>query len=105
MGDSEADLAVWKHAKQAITVNASDAIEKRATQMVDDVEHLSTHKPKRSAYLKAIRPHQWMKNALVFLPMLAAHQLDGASLFLSVLAFIAFSLVASSVYVLNDLLT
>ena len=45
-----------------------------------------------------------MKNALIFLPMLAAHQINGASLFASLLAFIAFSLVASSVYVLNDLL-
>lgn len=56
-----------------------------------------------SAYLKAIRPHQWMKNVLVFLPMLAAQQFTGASVLASLLAFVAFSLVASSVYVLNDL--
>jgi 4-hydroxybenzoate polyprenyltransferase len=36
--------------------------------------------------------------------MLAAHQLDGPTFLLSLLAFICFSLVASSVYVLNDLL-
>jgi 4-hydroxybenzoate polyprenyltransferase len=55
-------------------------------------------------YSKALRPHQWLKNALVFLPMLAAHQLDSGTFLTSLLAFISYSLVASSVYVLNDLL-
>jgi 4-hydroxybenzoate polyprenyltransferase/phosphoserine phosphatase len=104
MGDSEADLAVWKHTQRAITVNLSEAMKTRAAQVAEEIEHLATHTPTTGAYLKAIRPHQWMKNALVFLPMLAAHQINGASLFASLLAFIAFSLVASSVYVLNDLL-
>lgn len=104
MGDSEADLAVWKHAKRAITVNLSETMKTRATQVADEIEHLATHTPTISAYLKAIRPHQWMKNVLVFLPMLAAHQINGASLFASLLAFVSFNLVASSVYVLNDLL-
>jgi 4-hydroxybenzoate polyprenyltransferase len=54
--------------------------------------------------LRALRPHQWAKNLLVFLPMLAAHRLDGAALWQSVIAFLAFSAVASGVYVLNDLL-
>lgn len=104
MGDSEADLAVWKHAKRAITVNLSEAMKTRVAQVAGEIEHLATHAPTIGAYFKAIRPHQWMKNALIFLPMLAAHQINGASLFVSLLAFIAFSLVASSVYVLNDLL-
>lgn len=104
MGDSEADLAVWKHARRAITVNLSDTMKTRATQVADEIEHLATHTPTISAYLKVIRPHQWMKNVLVFLPMLAAHQINGASLFASLLAFVSFNLVASSAYVLNDLL-
>lgn len=55
-------------------------------------------------YLKALRPHQWLKNTLVFLPLLLAHQWDWTTIMASSLAFIAFSLIASSVYVLNDLL-
>lgn len=54
--------------------------------------------------LKAVRPHQWLKNLLVFLPMLMAHDFSSAAFLSSLLAFVAFSLVASSVYVLNDLL-
>lgn len=54
-------------------------------------------------YLRALRPHQWLKNALVFVPLLAAHRFDTATLVAALAAFAAFSLVASSVYVLNDL--
>ncbi|MFN3889768.1 MAG: UbiA family prenyltransferase [Beijerinckiaceae bacterium] len=56
------------------------------------------------AYLKAMRPHQWVKNLLVFLPVVASHKLDQSTVVMSLLAFAAFSLVASSVYLLNDLL-
>lgn len=56
------------------------------------------------AALRLIRPHQWAKNALVFVPMIAAHQFTLAALWHAVLAFIAFSLIASATYVLNDLL-
>lgn len=59
---------------------------------------------RRRPMLRLIRPHQWLKNALVFVPMLAAHQLTMGALWHSMLAFIAFSLIASSTYVLNDLL-
>ena len=104
MGDSEADLAVWKHARRAITVNLSQTMRKRAERVADQTEHLTTHTSRPGFYLKAIRPHQWLKNILVFLPMLAAHQIQGGAFLLSLLAFVSFSLVASSVYVVNDLL-
>jgi 4-hydroxybenzoate polyprenyltransferase len=67
------------------------------------VEHIVTKSLLGKAYLRALRPHQWLKNALVFLPMLAAHQFTNEKFGQSFLAFIAFSLVASSVYLLNDL--
>nr|WP_303626313.1 UbiA family prenyltransferase [Roseovarius sp. M141] len=104
MGDSSADLPVWKAAGHAIPVNASVALRAQVDRLGVPVDPLMTLSPTLSPYLKALRPHQWLKNVLVFLPVLAAHQLTGAALFQSLLAFIAFSLVASSVYVLNDLL-
>lgn len=104
MGDSKADLPVWKRAAEAITVNAPAALRQEAERVCDNVEHLVTDAKSVKPYIKALRPHQWLKNALVFLPMLAAHQLDSQTFLLSLLAFICFSLVASSVYVLNDLL-
>jgi 4-hydroxybenzoate polyprenyltransferase len=56
------------------------------------------------AYLRAMRPHQWLKNLLVFVPMFAAHLLSLDILARSLIAFVAFSLTASSVYIVNDLL-
>lgn len=55
--------------------------------------------------IKALRPHQWVKNVLLFLPLLMAHQLgDRAAWTAAVLAFVCLSLAASGVYVTNDLL-
>ena len=53
--------------------------------------------------IKIIRPHQWVKNILVFVPMIMAHQLNIENFVLSLKAFIIFSLVASSIYVINDI--
>ena len=55
------------------------------------------------ALLNAIRPHQWVKNILLLLPLLAAHRFDSGSLMLALLGMVAFSAAASSIYVVNDL--
>lgn len=104
VGDAGADLPVWKRAAKAITVNAPAALRRDAERVCDSVEHLVTDAKSVRPYIKALRPNQWLKNVLVFLPMLAALQLDVQTFLLSLLAFFCFSPVASSVYVLNDLL-
>lgn len=54
---------------------------------------------------KQLRPHQWVKNLLVFVPLIGAHQFSSDQVwFRSALSFISFSLIASAVYVLNDLM-
>jgi 4-hydroxybenzoate polyprenyltransferase len=56
-----------------------------------------------TALLRQLRPHQWVKNVLVFVPLLAAHEISNAEAWAhSILCFIAFSCLASSVYILND---
>lgn len=104
MGDATADIPVWTKATKAITVNAPPALQRRVDGLGPQTEHLETVSGSIRPYLKAIRPHQWLKNILVFLPMLTAHQYDAQTFFYSLLAFIAFSAVASSAYVFNDLL-
>ena len=59
--------------------------------------------PLPAAILAALRPHQWLKNLLVFVPALAAHDF-GSGLAAAAVAFLSFSLCASGVYILNDLL-
>jgi 4-hydroxybenzoate polyprenyltransferase len=104
MGDSEADLPVWQAAAKAVTVNASAALRSQAEAAAPEVEHLRTVTPSLRPYVRALRPHQWMKNVLIFLPLLAGHQFDMQTVVLSLLAFVAFSVTASSVYVVNDML-
>ena len=104
MGDAKADLRVWKRAAKAVTVNASASLRQKAERVCESVEHLVADSKSIRPYIKALRPHQWLKNTLVFMPMLAAHQVDSKTFLLSLAAFVCFSLVASSVYVLNDLL-
>jgi 4-hydroxybenzoate polyprenyltransferase len=57
------------------------------------------------ALVRALRPHQWVKNLLVFVPILLDHRLTQAEIVArGALAFAAFSLAASGAYVLNDML-
>ena len=105
MGDSAADLPVWKAAGEALTVNADAGLRRRAESAAGGpTRHLGAAARRPGPYLRQIRPHQWLKNMLVFLPAIAAHQFDAATLLAAFAAFVAFSLIASSVYVLNDLL-
>ncbi|WP_417259570.1 UbiA family prenyltransferase [Celeribacter sp.] len=104
IGDHEADLVVWPHAAKAVTVNASETLRGKVARLGVEVDHIGTAERDLKPYAKALRPHQWLKNILVFIPLLLAHQLDATSLLRALTAFVAFSLTASSVYVLNDLL-
>lgn len=101
IGDSRADLPVWEGARTAITVTAGPGLRSAAEAANDNIRHIDPPEGRARAMLRALRPHQWSKNALLFLPLLAAHDFSQA---LSVLlGFVAFCLTASSVYVMNDL--
>ncbi|MGF1554026.1 MAG: UbiA family prenyltransferase [Paracoccaceae bacterium] len=102
VGDHATDVPVWAEACRAITVDASDVVRAAAERVAPQAEHLGHPRRPLGPYLKAMRPHQWLKNTLVFLPALAAH--DPGALVPALVAFVAFSLVASSVYLINDLL-
>lgn len=104
VGDRGADLPVWAVAAGAVTVNASPRLRARVEAGGRPVEHLGKPQGAIAPILKEIRPHQWLKNVLVFLPMALAHQFSLPMLAHSMMAFIGFCLVASTVYVLNDLL-
>ncbi len=104
IGDAEADVPVWEKASRAIMVNAPAALRRRIEALGREIVDLPDQTPQAKQYLRTLRPHQWLKNLLVFLPLLAAHRFEPALLGASLLAFAAFSLMASSVYVLNDLL-
>ena len=104
-GNSNADVDVWRHARRAVVVNPDPAVEKKAAA-VAEVEALFPA-PRRGlrTWLRMVRAHQWLKNVLVALPLLAAHQVPTAGVLLDLLlAFVSLSMCASAVYILNDLL-
>lgn len=54
-------------------------------------------------YLKLLRPSHWAKNAFLFIPLFFAGELTNLEKIKElILAFIAFSLIASSIYIIND---
>ena len=105
-GNGKVDVAVWGHARQAILVNPARGVRERAVQVtVVAAEFDDREGAWPRSWLKALRLHQWLKNVLVFVPLLAAHRVNEVPLLLqAVLAYLAFGLCASSVYLLNDLL-
>lgn len=104
VGDSPADIPVWKSAATAVTVGLSAGLRATVDAMHSEATHLAPPASLLPATLRAMRPHQWLKNLLIFFPLLAAHLFSVGALAQASLAFLAFSLVASSVYLLNDLL-
>lgn len=103
-GNSQIDLAVWRHAAAAVVVG-TDALAQKAAALTELSEHFLSNQGGLFSWIKAMRIYQWAKNLLVFVPLLAAHlALEPQALVLSVLAFVAFGLCASGVYLLNDLL-
>ncbi|WP_323786434.1 UbiA family prenyltransferase [Thalassovita sp.] len=104
LGDSAADLPIWQDADWRGFAHVP--VQARALASGDAVTLLPVDKAApRSALLRAMRPHQWTKNLLLFLPLLFAHlYTDPVSLMRAVLGFAAFSLCASAVYLINDML-
>lgn len=102
-GNESADLAVWRAASGAVLVNAAEGLSRRAARDFAVERTFPREASGVRAFVKAIRPQQWSKNLLVFLPMLAGQgwtQLEAWSL--AFVAFWALSLTASGVYLIND---
>lgn len=105
-GNAMVDLPLWQRAGQVLLVNpesgVKEAVERQsAIAKIFDDRAVDPIKD----YLKALRLHQWLKNLLVFVPLAMAHRFDEPVLLgQAILAFLAFGLCASSVYLLNDLL-
>lgn len=102
-GNSRADLPIWTHAREAILVNCDPDLDK-GMSVRRKVRRFDCHRDNLRHLWRAMRPHQWLKNCLLFLPLLLAHEAGDMTLILQALiGFISFSLCASSVYLLNDL--
>jgi 4-hydroxybenzoate polyprenyltransferase/phosphoserine phosphatase len=103
IGNDRADLPVWERAAKAVAVRAPGSVARKLATFAPETEHLAHERPTWRTWAKLIRVHQYAKNALVFVPILASHKFEPAAFVQAGLAAAAFCLCASSVYVLNDL--
>jgi 4-hydroxybenzoate polyprenyltransferase len=105
VGNAAADIPVWAKARRAYAVNAGPITLWRARRVRPDLIVLGSGRAPGLAAIRALRPHQWAKNLLLLLPVLAAHVPWSLALGLQMLAgFVALSLAASFVYITNDLI-
>ena len=98
------DLEIWRHAASAVLVNAPKSVCKAAAAVTRIETHVDDRIPWTRALVKALRPHQWVKNVLVFVPIVTASALfDLVAWRDALLMFLAFCCTASAIYVVNDL--
>lgn len=103
MGDSLADIPVWSCARQAIVAGGSQKVIAAARAANENVRVLPARSWSVADCARALRLQQWVKNLLVFFPMILAHELSLQAFLSCLLAFFSLGLCASAIYVLNDI--
>jgi 4-hydroxybenzoate polyprenyltransferase len=102
------DLPLTEAAKERLLLDAfgADGFDHHRADVlhVDTEPKAAEAMTKWQVWISAMRPHQYTKNGLVFVPMLTAHVLDLHVLLATILAFLSFSACASGVYIINDLI-
>jgi 4-hydroxybenzoate polyprenyltransferase len=103
-GNARADVPVWKEARRAIVVG-SRHIASAAEKVNETIVFFENKRSFVRLVLKEMRVYQWVKNLLIFVPLLASHRFtETGTLLAECMAFVSFSFCASSVYLLNDML-
>lgn len=103
IGNGAADLPVWHKAGRAVAIRTPARVLRKLDRTVSDVGRLSSDRPTLATWLRQARVHQYVKNVLVFVPLVTGHVFELHAFFQACLAAVAFSLCASGVYILNDL--
>jgi 4-hydroxybenzoate polyprenyltransferase/phosphoserine phosphatase len=103
-GNSKTDVAVWRCCHSAVVVNAPRGV-LQSSRQVASVERVFPRTASKFGVLRILRPHQWLKNLLIFVPMVTGHRIFELRLLeRSLVMFVAFCMCASGAYMLNDLI-
>jgi 4-hydroxybenzoate polyprenyltransferase/phosphoserine phosphatase len=104
-GDGRKDLPTFAAAREALLVDPSRSLLAEASAIANVSRVFRETRPQATVAARALRLHQWVKNVLLLVPLLAAHLIFDVRALISVMvAFVAFGLVASASYLCNDLL-
>ena len=102
-GNDTTDLPVWQRAGAAILVGGSEALRRRVAALLPDLIVFDPRPAPGPQLLRALRPHQWTKNALCFVPAMVSGDWANPDAWMSAgAAALAFSAAASSIYIVND---
>jgi 4-hydroxybenzoate polyprenyltransferase len=105
IGNAAGDESVWCAARRALLAGPSSDLQKKVAKSAPIEQIFGDRGARWQDYLNALRPPHWIKNALVFVPLAAVHRIFELPLVgRALLAFVAFNLCASGLYLLNDLL-
>jgi 4-hydroxybenzoate polyprenyltransferase/phosphoserine phosphatase len=103
-GDSAADLPVWRKAKGAIVVGRGGSLARQAAETTPVLASIDPRPEISKVLVKALRLHQWAKNALVFVPLILAGLFHSRHAWAATIcAFLALGLLASATYIANDM--
>ncbi|MGO9339913.1 MAG: UbiA family prenyltransferase [Terracidiphilus sp.] len=104
IGNDSPDLPLLTHATEAMVANPSLRLRmKLRARGIQPTHVFQERRPVLQSMLVAVRPHQWAKNLLIFLPLLCSHALTAGKLLTALAAFCCFSLCAAATYLINDL--
>lgn len=104
VGDSLSDLDIWDKCQKIIAINPSPYLSWRIRSKSKLTEFIFDKSNNLKFLVRELRPYQWVKNVLVFLPVFAAHRFfDLGPWIAAAKTFLSFSFLASAVYVFNDL--
>lgn len=106
IGDSKADLPVWRAAEEALIAQAP-AVGPSPAKDLGDSKVVSTRSVRRlNGFIRAMRVHQWIKNGLIFLPLILtlSGETQAWHVINCVIGFFAFCLLSSGSYFINDIL-
>lgn len=105
VGNSRKDLPLLRASKGAMLANPTVGLRSLLQRKRIPVQQVFQDRASAMQSIwRALRVHQWAKNVLIFLPLILAHALNMGVVLQSALAFLSFSLVASSTYMVNDVL-
>jgi len=104
VGDSKSDLPIWREAEAVYVVNPTESLSRRVRALDRPIVQIGEPQHRLVKMVKALRPQQWVKNILVFLPLLTSMRIFDVSMFaLALAAFIPFCCCSSAIYIINDL--
>jgi 4-hydroxybenzoate polyprenyltransferase len=103
-GNDWVDLPIWRASESPIAIGASAPLVRHLTAQIPGARIFREPAAGWKDYVRLLRMHQWVKNLIVFVPLLTSHKIGNFHLVArSLWAFAAFCAAASLTYVLNDL--